>query len=133
MAADDKTVDYERGRPFAPTGEFWDQAEAVLRELHSDANAQFDRVVRIDESSIKQLVSWGTSHEMVTAVDARVPEPAQESDPVKREGMARALKYMGLAAGTPISDIKIDKVFIGSCTNSRIEDLRAAADVVRGR
>ena len=133
VAADDKTVDYVRGRPFAPTGELWDQAVAAWRELHSDANAQFDRVVRIDAASIKPQVSWGTSPEMVTAVDARVPDPAQESDPVKREGMARALKYMGLAAGTPITDIKIDKVFIGSCTNSRIEDLRAAAVVVRGR
>ena len=133
VAADDKTVDYVRGRPFAPTGELWDQAVAAWRELHSDANAQFDRVVRIDAASIKPQVSWGTSPEMVTAVDARVPDPAQESNPVKREGMARALKYMGLAAGTPITDIKIDKVFIGSCTNSRIEDLRAAAVVVRGR
>ena len=133
VAADDKTVDYVRGRPFAPTGQLWDQAVAAWRDLHSDADAKFDRVVRIDAASIKPQVSWGTSPEMVTAVDARVPDPAQENDPVKREGMARALKYMGLAAGTPITDIQVDKVFIGSCTNSRIEDLRAAAAVVRGR
>src|SRR3569623_52639 len=133
VAADDKTVDYVRGRPFAPTGQLWDQAVAAWRDLHSDADAKFDRVVRIDAASIKPQVSWGTSPEMVTAVDARVPDPAQENDPVKREGMARALKYMGLAAGTPITDIQIDKVFIGSCTNSRIEDVRAAAAVVRGR
>src|SRR3569623_322889 len=133
VAAVDKTVGYVRGRRFAPTGELWDQAVAAWRDLHSDADAHFDRVVRIDASSIKPQVSWGTSPEMVTAVDARVPDPAQESDPVKREGMARALKYKGLAAGTPITDIQVDKVFIGSCTNSRIEDLRAAAAGVRGR
>src|SRR3569623_2007064 len=109
------------------------RAVAAWRELNSDADAEFDRVARIDAPSIKPQVSWGTSPEMVTAVDARVPDPAQENDPVKREGMARALKYMGLAAGTPITDIQVDKVFIGSCTNSRIEDLRAAAAVVRGR
>src|SRR3569623_1605101 len=133
VAADDKTVGYVRGRRIAPTGELWVFVVAAWRDMHSDAEAHFDRGVRIDASAIKPLVSWGTSPEMVTAVDARVPDPAQESDPVKREGMARALNYMCLAAGTPITDIQIDKVFIGSCTNSRIEDLRAAAAVVRGR
>ncbi len=133
VAADEKTMAYVRGRPFAPKAELWDKAVAAWRDLHSDADANFDRVVRIDATRIKPQVSWGTSPEMVTAVDAHVPDPAQESDPVKREGMIRALKYMGLAAGTPITEIKIDKVFIGSCTNSRIEDLRAAAAVVRGR
>ena len=133
VAVDDKTIDYVRGRPYAPKGALWDKAVTAWRELHSDADAQFDRVVRIEAGSIKPQVSWGTSPEMVTAVDARVPDPAQESDPVKREGMTRALQYMGLAAGTPITEIKVDKVFIGSCTNSRIEDLRAAAAMVRGR
>src|SRR3569833_826768 len=133
VAADDKTVDYVRGRPFAPTGQLWAQAVAARRDLHSDADAKFDRVVRIDAASIKPQVRWGTSPEMVTAVDARVPDPAQEDDPVNREVFARALKYLVLAAGSPITDIQVDKVFIGSCTNSRIEVLRAAAAVVRGR
>lgn len=133
VAADDKTMAYVRGRPYAPKAELWDKAVAAWRDLHSDAGADFDRVVRVDATRIKPQVSWGTSPEMVTAVDARVPDPANESDPVKREGMLRALKYMGLAAGTPITEIKIDKVFIGSCTNSRIEDLRAAAAVAQGR
>ncbi|MEK7322990.1 MAG: 3-isopropylmalate dehydratase large subunit [Pseudomonadota bacterium] len=133
VAADDKTMAYVRGRPYAPKAELWDKAVAAWRDLHSDADADFDRVVRVDATRIKPQVSWGTSPEMVTAVDARVPDPANESDPVKREGMLRALKYMGLAAGTPITEIKIDKVFIGSCTNSRIEDLRAAAAVAQGR
>lgn len=133
VAADDKTMAYVRGRPYAPKAELWDKAVAAWRDLHSDADANFDRVVRIDATRIKPQVSWGTSPEMVTAVDARVPDPANESDPVKREGMLRALNYMGLAAGTPITEIKIDKVFIGSCTNSRIEDLRAAAAVAQGR
>ncbi len=133
VAADEKTVEYVRGRTYAPKGDLWEKAVMAWRELHSDADAKFDRVVRIAAAGIKPQVSWGTSPEMVTAVDARVPDPARESDPVKREGMARALKYMGLQAGTPITAIEVDKVFIGSCTNSRIEDLRAAAVVAKGR
>src|SRR5690606_8518387 len=120
-------------RPFAPRGEQWDRAVEYWRTLHSDEGAHFDRVVNIDVTRIKPQVTWGTSPEMVTTVDGRVPDPAQESDPVKREGMERALHYMGLAPNTPMTEIAIDKVFIGSCTNSRIEDLRAAAEVVRGR
>ncbi len=133
VAADEKTIEYVRGRPYAPKGELWEKAVSAWRDLHSDADAKFDRVVRIGATRIKPQVSWGTSPEMVTAVDARVPDPANEADLVKREGMLRALHYMGLTAGTPITEIKIDKVFIGSCTNSRIEDLRAAAAVVKGR
>jgi 3-isopropylmalate/(R)-2-methylmalate dehydratase large subunit len=133
IAADEKTIEYVRGRPYAPRGDLWDQAVAYWRTLHSDDGAEFDRVVRIDAASIKPQVTWGTSPEMVVAVDAVVPDPAAEADPVKAQGMRRALEYMGLTAGTRIQDIALDKVFIGSCTNSRIEDLRAAAAVVKGR
>ena len=133
VAADGKTIEYLKGRPFAPKGEMFDRAAAYWKTLHSDDGAQFDRVVDLDAASITPQVTWGTSPEMVTSIDGRVPEPAKESDPVKREAMERALVYMGLNPGTPISEIAIDKVFIGSCTNSRIEDLRAAAGVVRGR
>lgn len=133
VAVDDKTIEYVRGRPFAPAGADWERAVAHWRTLHSDPGAVFDRTVEIDATALKPHVSWGTSPEMVTTIDGRVPDPAQESDPVKREGYERALKYMGLAPGTPITDIAVDKIFIGSCTNSRLEDLRAAAQVVRGR
>ncbi|MBT8446918.1 MAG: 3-isopropylmalate dehydratase large subunit [Gammaproteobacteria bacterium] len=133
VAVDDTTIEYVKGRPYAPTGELWEQAVAAWRDLVSDPDAEFDRVVRMDGSAIKPQVSWGTSPEMVVPVDATVPDPAAESDPVKREGMERALVYMGLKAGQPISTIKLDRVFIGSCTNSRIEDMRAAAAVVKGR
>ncbi|MDL1860238.1 3-isopropylmalate dehydratase large subunit [Betaproteobacteria bacterium PRO7] len=133
VAVDDKTIEYVRGRPFAPTGADWDAAVASWKTLHSDPDALFDKVVEIDAAALKPQVSWGTSPEMVTSIDGSVPDPARESDPVRREGIERALKYMGLAPNTPITQIRIDKVFIGSCTNSRIEDLRAAADVVRGR
>ncbi|WP_435100067.1 3-isopropylmalate dehydratase large subunit [Arhodomonas sp. AD133] len=133
VAVDDTTVEYMRGRPFAPAGERWDQAVDYWRTLHSDADAEFDRVVTIDAADIRPQVSWGTSPEMVAPVDGRVPDPAAEPDEVKREGVRRALEYMGLEAGAPISGIRPDKIFIGSCTNSRIEDLRAAAGVVRGR
>jgi 3-isopropylmalate/(R)-2-methylmalate dehydratase large subunit len=132
VAVDDKTIDYVRGRPLAPKGDVWDQAVAAWQNLHSDSDAVFDSVVVLDAASIKTQVTWGTSPEMVVAIDARVPVPDDESDAVKREGMQRALDYMGLEAGMAISDIRPDKVFIGSCTNSRIEDLRSAAQVVKG-
>ncbi len=133
VAVDDTTIDYVRGRPFAPTDAHWEAAKAWWRTLHSDEGASFDREVRLDAAQIRPQVTWGTSPEMVAAVDAAVPDPAQAGDPVKAQGMRRALEYMGLAAGQAISDIAVDKVFIGSCTNSRIEDLREAAAVVRGR
>ena len=133
VAVDDKTVEYFRGRPFAPTGALWDSAVQYWRTLHSDDGAVFDRVVEIDARQITPQVTWGTSPEMVLPVDARVPDPEKEKDPNRRAGMERALQYMGLDPNTPITDIKVDRVFIGSCTNSRIEDLRAAAAVARGR
>ena len=133
VAVDDTTIDYVKGRPFAPQGAVWDQAVAYWRTLHSDAGAKFDAVVELDAAQIRPQVTWGTSPEMVTDIDGRVPDPAGITDPVKRHDMERALKYMGLAANTAISEIKIDKVFIGSCTNARIEDLRAAAAVARGK
>ena len=133
VAVDQKTIDYVKGRPYSPTEAQWDQAVAYWNTLHSDEGAQFDKVVTIEGSSIKPQVTWGTSPEMVVSVDANVPDPAKESDAVKAEGMSRALTYMGLEANTPINQIAIDKVFIGSCTNSRIEDLRAAAEVAKGR
>lgn len=133
VAVDEKTIDYFKGRPYAPKADVWEQAATNWRELHSDADAKFDRVVRLDAASIKPQVTWGTSPEMVVAVDGVVPDPAAESDPVKAEGMQRALAYMGLEANTAIKDIPVDIVFIGSCTNSRIEDLRAAAKVAEGK
>ena len=133
VAVDDKNIDYVRGRPYAPAAGLWDRAVASWQQLHSDEGAVFEREVHIDAAEIRPQVTWGTSPEMVVPVDARVPDPADVSDPVKAEGVRRALGYMGLQAGTPITDIRLDKVFIGSCTNSRIEDLRAAAAVVRGR
>jgi len=133
VAVDDTTIEYVRGRPFAPKGELWDRAVAYWRTLHSDPDAAFDKVVEIDGSAIRPQVSWGTSPEMVTSVDGRVPDPEQEEDPIRRQGIVRALKYMGLKPNQKITDIRLDRVFIGSCTNSRIEDLRAAAEVVKGR
>lgn len=133
VAADQKTIDYFKGRPFAPTGPLWDAAVAYWRTLHSDEGAVFDRVIDIKAENIVPQVSWGTSPEMVLPVDARVPDPEKEKDPMRRVGIERALEYMGLKPNTLLTDIKIDKVFIGSCTNSRIEDLRAAAAVVRGK
>ena len=133
VAADDTTINYLKGRPFAPHGELWDKAVAYWRTLHSDEGAKFDQVVRLDAAQIRPQVTWGTSPEMVVAVDGRVPDPATMSDAAKRTAAERALQYMGLAANTPIAEINIDKVFIGSCTNSRIEDLRAAAAITRGK
>jgi 3-isopropylmalate/(R)-2-methylmalate dehydratase large subunit len=133
VAVDDITLEYVKGRTFAPQGELWERATAAWRDLHSDADAVFDRVVTLDAARIKPQVTWGTSPEMVTAIDGRVPDPASESDPVKRGGMEQALRYMGLQPNTPITEIKLDRVFIGSCTNGRIEDLRAAAAVIKGR
>jgi 3-isopropylmalate/(R)-2-methylmalate dehydratase large subunit len=133
VAPDDVTFAYLKGRPFAPRAENWDRAVAYWRTLPSDAGATYDRVVEIDARAIKPHVTWGTSPEMVTTIDGAVPNPRDEKDPVRREGIERALAYMGLNPGTPMIAIPIDKVFIGSCTNSRIEDLRAAASIVRGR
>ncbi|MCG6932167.1 MAG: 3-isopropylmalate dehydratase large subunit [Gallionella sp.] len=133
VAVDETTIRYLKGRPFAPSGAMWDKAAAYWQTLHSDEGAQFDKVVSLDAAQIKPQVTWGTSPEMVVAVDGRVPDPATMSDAVKREAAERALKYMDLKANMPISEIRIDKVFIGSCTNSRIEDLRAAATIARGK
>jgi 3-isopropylmalate/(R)-2-methylmalate dehydratase large subunit len=129
VAVDQKTIDYFRGRPYAPSGALWDQAVQYWSTLHSDPGAKFDRVVEIDAREISPQVSWGTSPEMVLSVESRVPDP----DDVRRGGMERALQYMGLKPNTPLTDIKVDRIFIGSCTNARIEDLRAAAVVARGK
>ncbi len=133
VAVDDITIDYVRGRPFAPQGAQWEQAVALWRDLHSDEGAVFDSEIRLQGAEIQPQVTWGTSPEMVGSVSDRVPDPAQESDAVRAAGMRRALEYMGLSAGMAISEIRPDRVFIGSCTNSRIEDLREAAAIARGR
>ena len=133
VAVDEKTIDYVRGRPFAPAGAEWTRAVRVWEGLHSDPDAVFDRTVKIDAVRVPPCVTWGTSPEMVASVQDTVPDPAQEADPVRRAGMSGALSYMGLQAGTPISSIRPDRIFIGSCTNSRIEDLREAARVVAGK
>jgi 3-isopropylmalate/(R)-2-methylmalate dehydratase large subunit len=133
VAVDDTTIEYLRGRPFAPGPGHWDRAVAHWRTLVSDDGAKFDATVVVDASALTPQVTWGTSPEMVASIDDRVPDPDRERDATRREGLARALEYMGLVPNTPIGDIRIDKVFIGSCTNSRIEDLRAAAAVARGR
>ncbi|HWD23701.1 MAG TPA: 3-isopropylmalate dehydratase large subunit [Burkholderiales bacterium] len=133
VAVDDATLEYLKGRTFAPKGAEWERALVYWRGLRSDLDAKFDREVALDAREIKPHVTWGTSPEMVVAVDEAVPDPDKEKDSGRREGMERALQYMGLKPRTPITDIRIDKVFIGSCTNSRIEDLRAAAAVVKGK
>jgi 3-isopropylmalate/(R)-2-methylmalate dehydratase large subunit len=133
VAVDATTIEYVKNRPYAPRGEVLDRAIESWQELHSDTNAVFDKVVHIDAAAIKPQVTWGTSPEMVVAIDAVIPDPDKVEDRVKADGMRKALAYMGLAAGTPITDVAVDKVFIGSCTNSRIEDLRAAARVAQGR
>ncbi|WKZ84016.1 3-isopropylmalate dehydratase large subunit [Ralstonia pickettii] len=131
VAVDDVTLEYIKGRPFAPQGVEWEQAVAYWRTLHSDEGAHFDQVVELRAEEIRPQVSWGTSPEMVVSIEDRVPDPDKEKDPNKRNAMERALEYMGLQPNVAISDINIDKVFIGSCTNSRIEDMRAAAWVVQ--
>lgn len=133
VGVDETTIDYLRGRPFAPQGEAFERAAAIWRHLRSDADAEFDVVIEVDAATIRPQVTWGTSPEMTVPVNAQVPDPAQEKDAVKRESMIRALTYMDLKPGTHITDIRIDKVFVGSCTNGRIEDLREAAQVVKGR
>ncbi len=133
VAVDDTTIAYVQGRPFAPSGENWDKAVQVWRLLHSDEDAFFDREVHLDGGAIKPQVTWGTSPEMVIGIGEQVPDPDQVADSAKRQGMARALQYMGLRPGIRNTEITLDKVFIGSCTNARIEDLRAAAAVIKGR
>jgi 3-isopropylmalate/(R)-2-methylmalate dehydratase large subunit len=133
VAVDDTTIEYFRGRPFSPKPDQWDAAVAEWEQLVSDEDAHFDTVVEIKAEDIQPQVTWGTSPEMVAPVSALVPNPEAEPDPVKADGIRRALKYMGLKADQKITDIQLDRVFIGSCTNSRIEDLRAAAEVVKGR
>jgi 3-isopropylmalate/(R)-2-methylmalate dehydratase large subunit len=131
VAVDEKTMEYVKGRPLAPTGVEWDQAVAYWKTLHTDAGAKFDTVVELDATKIIPQVTWGTSPEMVLGIDDRVPDPDKEKDPTKRGAIERALTYMGLEPGKPLNDVYVDKVFIGSCTNSRIEDMREAAAVVK--
>jgi len=133
IACDDATIEYLRGRPFSPKGADWDRAVAHWRTLRSDESATFATTHVLDAAAIAPQVTWGTSPEMVVAVDGRVPDPDRERDATRRDGIAKALAYMGLVPNTPMTDIRIDKAFIGSCTNSRIEDLRQAAAVARGR
>jgi 3-isopropylmalate/(R)-2-methylmalate dehydratase large subunit len=131
VAVDDTTIEYVKGRPFSPTGPEWEQAVAYWRTLHSDPDASFDRVVELDAAQIRPQVTWGTSPEMVLSIEDRVPDPDREKDAGRRGAMERALEYMALEPNRPLADVHIDKVFIGSCTNSRIEDLRDAAAIVR--
>jgi 3-isopropylmalate/(R)-2-methylmalate dehydratase large subunit len=133
VAVDDKTIEYVKGRPMAPTGEQWDKAATYWETLHSDEGAHFDQTISLDAKNIKPQVTWGTSPEMVVAIDGVIPDPDKESDPVKAESIKNALNYIHLKANTPINTVVIDKVFIGSCTNSRIEDLRIAASVAKGK
>ena len=133
VAVDDKTIDYVKGRPYAPQGDNWDKAVTAWRQLHSDEGAEFDKVVTLDAGAIKPQVTWGTSPEMVVSIEDSVPDPETEPDQVKADGMRRALAYMDLKPGTPVQQIMLDKVFIGSCTNSRIEDIRAAAAIAEGK
>jgi 3-isopropylmalate/(R)-2-methylmalate dehydratase large subunit len=133
VACDETTVEYVKGRPYAPKGEMWDKAVEAWRDLHSDEDAHFDMVVEMRGEDIEPQVTWGTSPEMVLPIDGIIPDPQTMDSVSRREAAQRALEYMGLTAGTAIKDIKLDTIFIGSCTNSRIEDLRAAAAVVAGK
>jgi 3-isopropylmalate/(R)-2-methylmalate dehydratase large subunit len=133
IAVDETTIDYLRGRPYAPRGELWDRAAEYWRTLTSDPGASFDRTVALDAAEVRPMVTWGTSPEMVVPVDACVPDPEREASDGKRRGMQQALAYMQLTPGTPMTEIRLDRIFIGSCTNSRISDLRIAAAVVRGK
>jgi len=133
VAVDEVTIDYYRNRPYSPKGEHWFMAERYWQRLYSDADAVFDKVIELDATAIKPQVTWGTSPELVAAVDGCIPDPMLEAEAGKRQSMQRALEYMGLQAGQAITDIQVDKVFIGSCTNSRIEDLRAAAEIAKGK
>lgn len=133
VAVDDVTIDYYKGRPYAPKGSDWFMAERMWQNLHSDKDAVFDKVIDLDAATIKPQVTWGTSPELVVAVDEIIPDPALETDSVKQQSMIRALAYMDLKPGQAITEIALDKIFIGSCTNSRIEDLRAAAAVAKGK
>ena len=133
IAVDETTLDYLRGRPYAPRGELWDQAAEYWRTLTSDPAGTFERTVVLDAAEVRPMVTWGTSPEMVVPVDACVPDPERESNGAKRRGMLQALVYMQLTPGTPITAIRLDRIFIGSCTNSRISDLRIAAAIVRGK
>lgn len=133
VAVDETTIDYLKGRPYAPTGEMWNKAVQYWRTLHSDKGARFDREMHFDASKVRPMVTWGTSPEMVVEVNASVPLLEEIDDPVKRQAIEAALKYMDIAPGTRLTDLKLDKVFIGSCTNSRIEDLRLAASILKGR
>jgi len=133
VAVDDTTIDYIKGRPFAPNGEMWKQAVSAWRQLVSDEDAVFDHIVDLEAADIEPQVTWGTSPEMVAPVTGRVPDPSEEQDETKRSNIEQALEYMGLVGGMPIQDIKLDSIFIGSCTNSRIEDLREAALIVQGQ
>ncbi len=133
VAVDDKTIEYVKGRPLAPTGDEWDKAVTYWKTLRSDVDAVFDKTIHFNATDIKSQVTWGTSPEMVIGVDGVVPDPTKETDPIKAESIHNALNYIHLKANTPINTVNIDKVFIGSCTNSRIEDLRIAAEVTKGK
>jgi 3-isopropylmalate/(R)-2-methylmalate dehydratase large subunit len=130
---DDTTISYLKGKPYAPRGDLWNHAVAAWADLRSDADARFDETITLDAAQIAPQVTWGTSPEMVVSIDGVIPDPDQEPDSVRRDGMHRALRYMDLRPGMAITDIRPDHVFIGSCTNARIEDLRAAAAIIRGR
>jgi 3-isopropylmalate/(R)-2-methylmalate dehydratase large subunit len=133
IAPDQKTFDYIRGRPKAPKGAAWDMALRYWETLYSEDDAAFDREIRLDAAALPPIVTWGTSPENVTTINGKVPDPADIADVDKKKAVERALAYMGLQPNMPIKDITIDRVFVGSCTNGRIEDLRAAAKVIAGK